>query len=369
MKKKIGMMMPAIIMILIGGVCGLLMGRYLIEEEFKILDLFVLFAGMYLLLMLQIVIHETGHMIFGLLSGYTFCSIRFGNLMILKENGKLKMKRFSLAGTGGQCIMIPPEGEDIPVILYNLGGVLMNLIVSVIALIVWIIFPTSPLVSYLLLIFVVIGIGYVVVNGVPLKEIVNNDGANALELSKDPHARKAFQIMFLINAETSKGVDITEMPEEWFFMPAEEDLHNSISSSIGVFYCNRLFAMKKFEEAKIAMESMIRDSVELVAVYKNMLTCDLIYIAVLEGDYDHAKELHTSEIQKFMKTMVSQPDVQRDAYAYTLKVEQDEKKANNIVTKLNQMRKNYPYPSEIDSAFTFIDLIKNTDERSLECLE
>ena len=61
---------------------------------------------------LQIIIHECGHMVFGLMSGYKFRSIRFGSFMIVSIEGKLRFKRYSLAGTGGQCLMSPPELVD-----------------------------------------------------------------------------------------------------------------------------------------------------------------------------------------------------------------------------------------------------------------
>ena len=63
---------------------------------------------LYLSWVLQVVIHEAGHLICGLLSGYTFSSFRIGSMMILKENGRFVTKRLKIAGTGGQCLMAPP---------------------------------------------------------------------------------------------------------------------------------------------------------------------------------------------------------------------------------------------------------------------
>lgn len=81
---------------------------------------------------IQTIFHEAGHLVAGLLSGYRFSSFRIGNFMLVKENEKMKCKRLSLAGTGGQCLMIPPDMIDgkIPFVLYNLGGSLMNLVMA-----------------------------------------------------------------------------------------------------------------------------------------------------------------------------------------------------------------------------------------------
>ena len=50
----------------------------------------------------QIILHEGGHLIFGLATGYRFVSFRVGSLTLIKEGGKFRFKRFSISGTGGQ---------------------------------------------------------------------------------------------------------------------------------------------------------------------------------------------------------------------------------------------------------------------------
>lgn len=81
---------------------------------------------------LQTILHEAGHLVFGLASGYRFVSFRIGSLMWQKDGGKLRFCRFQLAGTGGQCLMAPPDltNGKMPCKLYNLGGALMNLIAA-----------------------------------------------------------------------------------------------------------------------------------------------------------------------------------------------------------------------------------------------
>ena len=64
------------------------------------------------------------------MTGYKFNSFRIFSVILIKQNGKLKIKNISLAGTGGQCLMSPPELIDgkMPYVLYNLGGVILNVI-------------------------------------------------------------------------------------------------------------------------------------------------------------------------------------------------------------------------------------------------
>ena len=112
---------------------------FFLEDEYLIFlgefeFLFMLLVSIYIALFLQIIIHEAGHLIFGLMSGYRFCSFRVFSFIWMKENGKIKLKRLSLVGTAGQCLMAPPDlvNGKIPIVLYHLGGVTMNLISAVI---------------------------------------------------------------------------------------------------------------------------------------------------------------------------------------------------------------------------------------------
>ena len=140
-KKKRKISWPGVLMFLaflgIGGVCGVMIARFMdtvSTPDQTVGQRFVLFAlGLLVLLVvlyLQIVIHEGGHLLFGLLSGYRFLSFRVGSFMWIRQEGKLRFKRLSLAGTGGQCLMDPPDLVDgtLPVGLYNLGGSILNLI-------------------------------------------------------------------------------------------------------------------------------------------------------------------------------------------------------------------------------------------------
>ena len=90
----------------------------------EVFRLFWMFAAAVLAAVVQIIVHEAGHLAGGLATGYTFCSFRVGSWMLQKEQGRLKLRRLSLAGTGGQCLLAPPELKEgrMPCVWYNLGG-------------------------------------------------------------------------------------------------------------------------------------------------------------------------------------------------------------------------------------------------------
>ena len=73
---------------------------------------------------LHIIVHEGGHLVGGLLTGYRFVSFRIFSLTLLRRDGRYIVRRFNIPGTGGQCIMLPPEGDaaKVPFVIYNAAG-------------------------------------------------------------------------------------------------------------------------------------------------------------------------------------------------------------------------------------------------------
>lgn len=118
---------------------------------------------------LQIIIHEGGHLVFGLATGYRFSSFRVASLMLLKRDGRYELKHLSIAGTGGQCLMIPPAytEEGFPYKLYNLGGVIANVVSALICGLLLIPFHNNRYVMAFLASIAVIGVGYALMNGIP----------------------------------------------------------------------------------------------------------------------------------------------------------------------------------------------------------
>lgn len=57
---------------------------------------------------LQVLLHEGGHLVCGLATGYRFVSFRIFNLTFIRKDGKLCIKRFSIAGTGGNAYLHHP---------------------------------------------------------------------------------------------------------------------------------------------------------------------------------------------------------------------------------------------------------------------
>ena len=359
-KKKSGKLQNMLMMVffmVIGGVCGVMMGPYIgvLFDSGKtmgqiLLECALLFVGLYVAMFLEIIIHEAGHMVFGLLTGYKFSSFRIMSFMLLKEEDGMKFRRLSLAGTGGQCLMIPPDMVDgkFPFVLYNLGGSLLNILSGLMFLGLYFLLGNMGYLSTLLLMLTVIGFGFALVNGLPLRlGSVDNDGYNTISIRKNPDSLRAFWVQLKINEQSSKGVRLKDMPEKWFLEPERQN--NAMVATLSAFHCNRLMDEHRLEDAERKIQQLLSGDSAMPGVYQSLLACDRICCLLKKGDGEGAKALMTKSLTQFMKTMKKYPSVLRTQYVYSLLAEGNEEKACVFLSAFEKMAKSYPYPVEIES--------------------
>lgn len=327
----------------------------------------IMLVLLYLSWFLHIVIHEAGHLCCGLLTGYSFSSFRIGSIMLLKENGKLVTKRLKIAGTGGQCLMAPPAmvNGKFPVVLYNLGGSILNLVVSLLFVPVLITAPKGGILA--LFSFLMIGMGVIsgLGNGIPLRtKSVDNDGYNAISLGKSEEAMRAFWLQMNMNQQLSKGLRLKDMPDEWFEMPPDEAMKINLVAAIGVSVCNRLMDQHRFKEADELMAHILKIDSGMIGLHRNLVICDRMYFEMIhENRQDVLEQFYTKEQKKFMKAMRTFPSVLRTEYAYAVLVENDQKKAAKALDIFEKVAKTYPYPNDINSERELIEII---DEKARE---
>ena len=362
---------------LIGAVCGVLMVSFVEQrgtENGSVLEdlipLGVLFVGMYVGIFLQLIIHEAGHLVFGLKSRYQFSSFRIGSFMWLKENNKIVCRRLSLAGTGGQCLMVPPQMQDgkIPVIMYNLGGCIMHLVASAVFLIIYFLIPKGTVISLFCLMMVLIGVVIALMNGIPLRlGTVDNDGYNALSLGKNPDAMQAFWLQLKVNEQIAKGIRLKDMPDEWFVVPDDEAMQNSMVATQGVFATNRLMDQQRFEDADRLIAHLLEIDSGIIGLHRNLMICDRMYCELIHDNRKEIlEEMLTREQIKFMKAMKKFPSVVRTEYAYALLALKDTAKVNAARELFEKVAKTYPYPSDVQSERELIGIADNIAREASE---
>ena len=330
------------------------------QTHVRMLRFMLLFMCMYGAIIVQIVIHEAGHLLFGLATGYRFNSFRIFNLMWIKENSGIRFRRMSLSGTGGQCLMNPPDLTDgkMPVMLYNYGGVILNTVSVPLFVVLALLCPAGSFGRPALLLSAVIGLSYAFVNGFPLGVgLVNNDGKNALDASRSPEALRAFWIQMKANEMTSKGARLREMPDEWFVLPSDEAMKNSIIAVVGALACSREMDAHRFEQADRLMAGMLSKQNGIVGLHRAMMNCDRIFVRLIrQNSPEVVARLLSKEQKKIMKANRAYPSVLRTEYALALLRDGDLEKAAGVRKKFEQTAASYPYPVEIEGERELMDI-------------
>lgn len=356
------------IYLLIGGLIGVLMIQTMDTASLNgatdgqvMLIWLALVVGIIALFFLEIILHEAGHLIFGLLTGYRFVSFRIGSLILIKNEQGLRLRKLRIGGTGGQCLMDPPPMVDgkMPCVLYNLGGCIVNLLTAALCFgLSFLVDEATP--GYTLLVMAAaIGLAFTLLNGLPLPGEIANDGRNAMELGKNPEALNAFRIQMVMNKLSSEGVRLKDMPGEYFVWPERESRGNVMVASIAVFCANRLLDEHHFEECAARIDEMLADDLtKLPGMYRKLLINDRIYLHLLSGETDTARQLMDKEQLRFIKVMKGQPPIHRTEYAYALVAEQDAEKAEKALEGFEKMAKAYPHEQEIASERELIALVQ-----------
>lgn len=354
MKKAIKIVFKVILYtmaIIVGGYYGLAFIGALMNGIDGVMYFLDFILAIFLAYNINVIVHESGHLVFGLFTGYRFCSFRIWSFMLIKQDGKLNLRCFKLMGTGGQCLMIPPEHEETKasVILYNLGGIIFNLIFAILCFALNNILPKVYILSTFLWMSAVLSIFMLLTNGIPLNVGgIANDGMNALQLSKNPEAASSFKKQLLINAAQTEGLRLSEMPDEWFTLPDGADMQNTHNAALAVCAAGRLFDSGDIKAVEEATEALLNSDYNIVGLHRSLLTCDLVYCRLI-NDSGEVEGLLTPELAKFMSAMKNYPSVIRTEYTIALLKNSDVAKSEKILSQYEKIAHKFPYQQEIES--------------------
>ena len=300
---------------------------------------------------LHIILHEGGHLVAGLLTGYRFVSFRFLNFTLINRDGRLQWRNFELAGTGGQCLMAPPDKplEEIDTRWYNAGGVLANILIVLLSLVLVWAFDLPHWLNELLVIMAFIGIVTALTNGIPMKlGGVANDGFNLLQMEKDLPGKQSFCNILDINARSQEGETYSEMPERLFALPQPIDWKNSMHVGSVLSAATRLLAIHQWDDAHQLLTEALNHKNEYMMLYQLETENMRIQTCILSGRDDEARLHYTQEVQKHISQHAStQSDKQLTSMAVALALDNDRPKAEALLQNLEANRDKFIHQSDV----------------------
>ena len=319
----------------------------------------------YLSLASAVIVHEFGHLIFGLLTGYKFAAIGFAHHLFLRRDGRMRRFVYKLPGALGFCAMEVPDMKDgsFPFALYLSGGAFGNTFLALICVFAFVSGIGSGVLFFphAFLFPAFVNAYFAIVSILPIKtKFLNTDGKQLFDLLKHKNIRKSFWICEKISAAQYRGVKFEDIPSEWF--NETDDTQSVYAASIRAV---RFLARTETDEPKevcALIEKELSENHALSGRSKALLICMRIYYeSIGERDAGTLKKLITQTQIDFMKRMKNMPSAIQSEYAYTLLVEKDVREASRIKARLEKISKKYPFPAEIDTAKK---LIARADEIS-----
>ena len=323
-------------------------GKFSLQD---VLEIAWMLVAVLIAFILNVVLHEGGHLVAGLLTGYRFVSFRFLNWTIIRRNGRLQWGNYELAGTGGQCLMAPPDRpvDKIDTRWYNAGGVLANLLIVVIsALLLWA-FDLPAWLDELLVIMIILGLLIGVGNGIPLKMGgVATDGLNLLQLEKDIPGKQCFCNILEFNALSQEGVPYDEMPEHIFALPQPIDWVNSMHVGAALLAATRMAAVHQWEEAYRLLTEAHEHSDEYMVLYQLEVENMMTQVCIAMGRDDEARQHYSDKVAKHVERHAStQSDKQLTKMAVALALENDRPKAEAMLHELETNRDKYIHQGDV----------------------
>ncbi len=360
-KNKNGLLgvISSITYLVLGLILGFSFGELFSVIENPVYAVAVLCVVILCAIYVQIAVHEAGHLIFGLLTGYKFSSFRIGAFTLIKnESGKLRLKLMRIPGTAGQCLLLPPEPVNgiIPHGLYNMGGVIMNLIISTVILTLKLLLGIKGIVGILMLGIALVGFAFSITNGIPMRsKFACNDGMNAL-YAKAPDANRAFYNTLKLAWYQSKGYRMKDMPSELFRFPDSEGFKNPLIASEAVFMIERVMDSGYLGEASDLIDIALRDGEAMNGIYVKVLKSDRLFISLMAGrECTYIESLLDKEMVSLLRALPNTIFGIYTAYSYEKLYKGNTVKADKIRKSFVKRAKSYPYRGEIETAQALMD--------------
>jgi hypothetical protein len=317
---------------------------------------------------LHIIVHEGGHLVAGKLSGYGFVSFRVGSFTLVKKDGKLVRRKYGIAGTGGQCLMSPPDVADCeykyPFVLYNLGGALANFAVSAVFLTIGIL--TTAYIASVFVIVAVVGVLIGLSNIIPLKlGGISNDGMNAVLCRKDMQIRRAMWIQLKFAALITQGVRVRDIPQEWV-----ENIgipKDPVTGFLTGLRCSYLLEKGEFVQLQKYAHEILEaaaDSKGMMELHKNELRCELLFCELIgECRTDEVEKLYTEKLREHIKGLSTHLSRRRLMYAYERLFTKNNVKAEKALTDFEKACLHTPFEGEIAGERELVELVDSVKQK------
>lgn len=267
-------------------------------------------------------------------------------------------------------MMPPAEGDtDFGIAFYNAGGVLMNGVVALVALLVLVV--CSDLIVWDATVFLAglcfTGLIFALINGIPMVSGgVPNDGMNMRELKKDVFSTHVFLTTMHIMGRLQQGSSVDEISDEfldngYLSEGTTVDYRNPIHVMAVNFDLSLAVARLDFEKAHDILDQLEAVFDTVVPIYQKEITYERVFLYLVApregvdvGELIDADTLNYFEMQTHFR-----PTALRVKYAFARLFEHDEAKAEVIYRQFQKACEDYYMPGEVVCEKKLVGYVRN----------
>lgn len=325
-----------IVLILISLLCyiGLMVFAYSYKFNILLSALFQI-LGVIITLPLFVGVHEFGHMVFGLISGYSLLTFRIGPFEWYRRDGRVAFKLNPLSNfVLGQCLMSPPKlkkKEKPKFFLYNAGGLIFSYLFLLIGIGLFFILYKSN-VKFILIPFISLSLFLTLNNSIYIKGGFN-DVCNHVLVKNNPKYINSvlYQLEMISNIISGKRYGT-----KTFYEPYFEEKLNHITIPVAQFKFLQAVDKSDFAEAKRIAGILKRNynkipmPIQRVTIIFPILFTDIVIDQNIKEFKRHFKWIHRQEKELCTK---SDSDIKFNYLIYE-KLSKDEFDIKDIIDSI-----------------------------------
>ena len=354
-KDKSQNILSCVILIVVSFIIGIVLAIFApnLFDGIDFYEIPLIFLAFFLSLPLHIILHEAGHLLGGLLSGYDFIMFRLFNTVWIKTDKGISKRRQQVLGLLGQALMMPPEDEDKPpFLLYHSSGFLVNLLTGILLIILGNLISNSTI-SLIVYSAAAAAILLFFVNAIPK---MPNDGYNILIQLKNPEATTELTKMLRLYGELVRGTSFTEL-QDYIELNLVHSLENPNNVTFLTAQAAAYMEQFDFEQAREIYTRLWDQRDDLLEPHKPDVYLNYLFTLLMtepkHGDITTLKE--STVLQNYSKAKLS--DVLKTRAAEALYLEGNFSLAKELLVEGRPMIAQAPTVAEENLEYQLYDYL------------
>ncbi|MBR4178788.1 MAG: hypothetical protein IKR57_05540 [Bacilli bacterium] len=332
---------------------------------------FLLFMFIWLIIyvfvyIVSILIHELGHLLFGLRANLEFVSFNVLNFTITKENKKLVIKKVpNINGVSGYCNMAFDDKvkyNSKEVISYFFGGIFFNMIMVIIFACI---LPLTKDYLYLICLLVIsVNVYLAFYNMIPIvhKNGLRSDMKQVLLYVNASEFTKIYGKISKIQSYINDGKKLKDIDASLVYMPNVID--NSTNLQMAFIYIDYLMECNRFDDV-IKKVKYVREKAKDIMSFsdENLLKMQLILALYNKNKLNDIAFEWDNDFNKYIRaTEGSSPIGIAVEYMYYRLIRNENDKCERCLYKIDKLKKYYGKTREYKEVKEFINEVDDRYE-------